>query len=297
MRTDSRSASSAVRSRSEHCLPIDGSAAPVRLHLDLVGNRDVTEYAISPDGLHVVYLVDHSADERFEVYSVRIDRSETPVRLNDVFNSGRQVRTFEISSDSYHVVFVGDCHSDDVYEIYSVHIRRVSPPVRLNPTLVAGGDVGQYQGDLFAISPDARRVVYVADQETDDHFELFSVSIDGAPAATKLNGPMHANGIVEGFEITANSQRVVFLGNSGGGALYTFYQSQAATAPPGRLTDTAAGDPYDLNGFELHEGDGIVQLATHLGQGKLMLSIIDPSVVITKGLISTMVASRSRNAR
>lgn len=73
-------------------------------------------------------------------------------------------------------------------------------------------------------------------------------------------------------------ERVVFFGNSGGGALYTFYQSQAATPPPGRLTDTAAGDPYDLNRLDLPEGDGIVQLATHLGQGRLMLAIIDPSV-------------------
>ncbi len=74
-------------------------------------------------------------------------------------------------------------------------------------------------------------------------------------------------------------ERVVLLGNSGGGALYTFYQSQACTQPPDRLTHTAAGDPYDLNKMDLPEADGIVQLATHLGQGVLLLGCIDPSVM------------------
>jgi pimeloyl-ACP methyl ester carboxylesterase len=74
-------------------------------------------------------------------------------------------------------------------------------------------------------------------------------------------------------------EQVLLLGNSGGGSLASMYQSQARTHPPGRLTDTAAGDLFDLNGFDLPPADGIVIIAGHLGEGEVMRNCIDPSVV------------------
>lgn len=72
--------------------------------------------------------------------------------------------------------------------------------------------------------------------------------------------------------------QVVFIGNSGGGSLLSFYQSQAATAPPGRLTATPAGDPIDLNRYTLILADGMIFLAAHAGEGKFLMEGIDPSV-------------------
>lgn len=73
-------------------------------------------------------------------------------------------------------------------------------------------------------------------------------------------------------------QHVIFIGNSGGGSLYTFYQAQAAMNPPGRLTNTPAGDAYDLNRFSLPLGDGMIIIAAHLGEGKFLQKTVDPSV-------------------
>jgi pimeloyl-ACP methyl ester carboxylesterase len=50
------------------------------------------------------------------------------------------------------------------------------------------------------------------------------------------------------------------------------------TAPPGRLTQTPAGDPLDLNAYELPPVDGYINLAAHLGEGKILMHMIDPSV-------------------
>ncbi len=73
-------------------------------------------------------------------------------------------------------------------------------------------------------------------------------------------------------------EHVVLFGNSGGGSLYGFYQAQAVTPPTGRLTDTPAGDPYDLNELEMPAADGIVHLAVHMGEGDVLTGMIDPSV-------------------
>jgi hypothetical protein len=76
----------------------------------------------------------------------------------------------------------------------------------------------------------------------------------------------------------ARYDRVVLLGNSGGGSLYTFYLSQALAPAGQRLRETAAGDPLDLEAFELPAADAMVYLAAHPGEGHFLLQAIDPSV-------------------
>jgi pimeloyl-ACP methyl ester carboxylesterase len=72
-------------------------------------------------------------------------------------------------------------------------------------------------------------------------------------------------------------EHIVVCGNSGGGSLYAFYIAQASTPPPGRLTQTPAGDAFDLNAYDLPPVDGYINLAAHLGEGAILMQMIDPS--------------------
>lgn len=76
----------------------------------------------------------------------------------------------------------------------------------------------------------------------------------------------------------AGFEKVVLGGNSGGGPISTFYMAQAMTPPPGRLRDTAAGDPYDLNALDLPPADGVMLIAAAVSQGVLGIENLDPSV-------------------
>lgn len=79
-------------------------------------------------------------------------------------------------------------------------------------------------------------------------------------------------------EMRRRYDRVVLIGNSGGGSLFTYYQAQAAAGSGHRHTATPAGDAYDLNQFEMPSADLMVYLAAHPGEGHYLLHAIDPSV-------------------
>jgi len=73
--------------------------------------------------------------------------------------------------------------------------------------------------------------------------------------------------------------RIVLLGNSGGAGLYTFYNQQALTPRELRIARTPGGRPTNLGELHMPEADGIILVSPHPGQGKLLMSGLDPSVV------------------
>jgi hypothetical protein len=73
-------------------------------------------------------------------------------------------------------------------------------------------------------------------------------------------------------------EQTVLLANSGGGGIFGLYQWQAETKPPGRLTHTPAGDPHDLNAYDLPAADGLILLATPFGESTVVTRGLDPSV-------------------
>ncbi len=71
----------------------------------------------------------------------------------------------------------------------------------------------------------------------------------------------------------------ILLGNSGGGSLTSFYQSQAVLDPDARLSSTPGGDRIRLAQEDMPLAVGQIQVAVHIGEGAFMGDCIDPAVV------------------
>jgi alpha/beta superfamily hydrolase len=75
------------------------------------------------------------------------------------------------------------------------------------------------------------------------------------------------------------AERVVLLGNCGGGSLVAFFQAQAGLPPAERLARSPGGSPTGFASAEMTPGDGLVLVAAHRGQGQVILRALDAAVV------------------
>ncbi|QEG33639.1 TolB-like translocation protein [Bythopirellula goksoeyrii] len=186
-----------------------GFATKLNGPLDLNGDVSSSGLQFSPDSSRVLYLADQLTNNVFEIFSVPSEggvatRLNGPLVLNgDVSSAGLQ-----FSPDSSRVLYLADQTTNDVDEIFSVP-GTGGTATKLNGTLVDGGNVFP---DGLQFSPDSSRVLYVADQTTNDVNEIFSVPSAGG-TATRLNGALVDGGNVfsEGLQFSPDSNRVIYL--------------------------------------------------------------------------------------
>jgi Tol biopolymer transport system component len=187
------------------------AANPIRLNGALVAGGDVSGAGLqfSPDGSRVLYLADQLTDGINEIFSVP-SLGGTAVKLNGPLVVGGAVTSsgLTFSPDSSRVLYHGDQNVDELLELFSVPAAGGSP-AKLNDTLVAGGDVFSVG---FQFSPDSSRVVYAADETTDNVIEVYSVAATGGVPVT-LNGPIVAGGDVAlgGIQFSPNGARVLYV--------------------------------------------------------------------------------------
>ena len=237
-------------------VPIAGGT-PVNLSGSILA--DVSEYQITPDSSRVVFLAEGNTADATELYSRAVDGSGSRVRLNDALSAPDVVLDrLIISPDSSRVVYRIFDASAELFQLYSADTDASGTETRLNGGLVAGGDV---DGDDYVISPDSQFVVYLADQETDDLFELYRVPITGG-STTKLSGAVSAPGVIEGSTYLSPDGEYVVFRLSSSGALQLFAARADGTGSRVRLNGTlTSGGQVDGSIFITPNSQRVVYMA------------------------------------
>jgi len=209
----------------------------VRINADLALHGDVHEYAITPDGLTVVYVAEQNATDQLDLFARAIDGSGLPRQLSPVPVAGGDAHDAVITPDGTRAVFLGDLIEDETTELWSAPLDASSAAVRLSGSMVAGGGVRE-----FALDLDGRRVVYRADEARAGQIELFGASVDGRVPSARLNGPL-GSGQVRLFELGDPLRRVLYGADaSAPGRLELFSAPSLRSPVPAKLLGAGATD-------------------------------------------------------
>jgi pimeloyl-ACP methyl ester carboxylesterase len=178
---------------------------------------------------------------------------------------------------------------------YPIDFGDIDASIRQRPVQLYAADFGKSRGILYLPANGKPRTVVIMAHPRADFSTHYSIPywVEAGFAAFGFNTRylnndammIHENLLLdlaagirylreeEGFE------KIVMLGNSGGGSLFAYYDSQARTSTGTRVSAPPGGGPPDLNKFDLPTADGYIALAAHPGQGMVLMSCLDAAVV------------------
>ncbi len=179
--------------------------------------------------------------------------------------------TYDIEMSCYPVVFAERSDFADVYggagELVVLEAYRYTPARPSSTVLVfmhpIGG--GAYLPMVRALARAGHHVIYCNSRYR---------GVDSALIMEKVTADLGA--CIRHATESLGYERVVLGGWSGGGSLSLFYQQQAER--PG-ITETPAGDPYDLAAMDLIPAAGVMLLAAHISRHGTLTEWMDPSLL------------------
>lgn len=192
-------------------------------------------FGFSPDGGAVAYIADQDTNNVNELYLVEVASPGESQKLSDTLVANGNVEHFAFSPNGAQVVYAADQDTNDALELYLVDLATPEVSMKLSDTLVAGGNVST----IFAFDAGGARVIYRADQDTDEVPELYVVDTNTPGASMKLNETLVAGGEVSfDFAFTPDGTAAVYGAEQDADDVRELYLVDAAT--PGASSKLSA---------------------------------------------------------
>ena len=248
-------------------VPSDASALPV-----LLGPRrnGILRFDFTRDSSRVLFV--NQTVTSYELFVIPSDASGPMLTLSETITPDVFHAEFTPAGDR--VVFSVTVNGGE--HLYSAPSDDSSPPVRLDGCVLTGQAAAGVLSDRpFQIAADGTRVVYRADQEVDEQFELYSAPIDGSAASLRLNGTLTGVRDVFDFRLSPDGRSVAYRSNQelatrldlfhvplGGGPLVKVDAELVLDGHVGRLRTGGLGLPIvEGDYFTFTAGGALVYLA------------------------------------
>ena len=204
----------------------DGSEI-IKLSEQLVSRGNVVDFQISPDGIFVAYIADQDTAGLFELYVVAVDKApdETAIKVSGIMAGNGILQrptgeyVFGWAPDSSRLAYVADQNELRVFELFTATPDGTENDVISDlpdPLTNPDRDVQDFEW-----ASDSDSIAYIADQNTDEVFELYVSPSDSNTPNFKVSGAaLDGSGIKElepvpsgeyAFAWAPDSSRLAFL--------------------------------------------------------------------------------------
>jgi len=188
---------------------------------------------VDPKGRYAIYFVQRSSPPRIELYRSDLV-SGARVKLNGDLVAGGTVvvPTLLVNPKGRYVVYVADQDTQGVKELYRSDLI-TGQSLKLSGPMVSNGDVDPFG---LVLDPKGRYVVYRADQNADNVFELFRSHLKTGQSL-RLSAPfVHGGDVLPGrFSVDAKSRYAVFVGDENINGVNELFRSKLKTGEVKRL--------------------------------------------------------------
>lgn len=275
-----------------------------RLSVDFPTGCRVTNFFITPNSQTVVYYLTSACNTNCGLYAVPIDGGPSTL----LFEPEVALSTFTISPDGQHIFFIVSYHvfeqiigksiadpdlpvwhTDYEEVIYDydvtpdsqsvVYLKKLSPEnVYLFRGDLDGDDMYLDNGEIedFKITPDGQHVIFR--KSISGGYDLFEVPIGGG-IPMKMNNDLDTNASVYAYDVTPNSEYVVYLSDELAFGTKLLFRSSVNSSEPILLL-THWGMAGNVSSFKIMPaGWGVVYKADQLvlGRRDLFAVLLDGS--------------------
>jgi Tol biopolymer transport system component len=193
-------------------VPLAGGQPPLLLNPGgVAGQEGVSSFDLHPNGQDLVFLSDDDTVRQFELYLVPLDGSRAPRKLSAPLPAGLDVHDSVPTPDGQGVVYLAGTWTGGRRDIFRAPLHGGGPVLQLNEPVLsddAVGDVLGFRAASASLPASGERVVYRADQDADESFDLYSADAHGAGAPLLLTARLP--NVLPDFVFSPSGKQIVF---------------------------------------------------------------------------------------